>query len=487
MLYLNIREGFACNSSSSHSFLLIDEKSRDVVSENDYSSGNFGWDAFTLTANQSKTNYLLNLVKHAYEKKYVNKDIHIDIDSIFEKYIFNGEEQDYGIDHQSVIEFTDTHEGVFDCVFFNKFLKYTNRENVAILGGNDNSGEHYHKDKGIAIKIPLAYESNNNYITRYDHLNNCWTLFDKNNGDKKRFILEHVFDAKNFTEKFKKGYAPELVDVKITDYCDFGCKYCYQGSTVAGKHADWNYLQSLVTALKNAEVMECACGGGDPTYHPHFFDFIELLSSNGIVPNVTTRRPFELLSDERHKLIKGLAVSIDNLQDLNKVYDFVLQKKAKEEELPEINLQIVEGTMDKNTLKSIKENVDKFLKNMQEENYYVNGFTYTFLGFKNDNRGKNFEHNGVNLFQVIKDLGFYSFKVDTAFVRKYESYISAADIKSERYSKDEGGWSCYVDAVSQEIASCSYGSKAFETKQCFADPSDFIEKFAMLPVISEDS
>lgn len=52
-------------------------------------------------------------------------------------------------------------------------------------------------------------------------------FFDRRNGTKLRFAIG----------KYEKASKPELVDIKISDYCSYGCSWCYQGSTTLGQHS----------------------------------------------------------------------------------------------------------------------------------------------------------------------------------------------------------------------------------------------------------
>lgn len=51
-------------------------------------------------------------------------------------------------------------------------------------------------------------------------------------------------DADHFTFDF-----PESFDLKITDYCDGGCPWCHENSTVNGKHGDLSKLDHIIDTL----------------------------------------------------------------------------------------------------------------------------------------------------------------------------------------------------------------------------------------------
>jgi MoaA/NifB/PqqE/SkfB family radical SAM enzyme len=80
---------------------------------------------------------------------------------------------------------------------------------------------------------------------------------------------------------------PETIDVKITDWCNFGCSYCYMDSTTKGKHAPRELLTTIFDGLKTAPY-QIAFGGGEPTAHPDFPWFLQYTREKGTVPNYTT-------------------------------------------------------------------------------------------------------------------------------------------------------------------------------------------------------
>lgn len=70
----------------------------------------------------------------------------------------------------------------------------------------------------------------NNIAVRFDR--NAVALFNRVDGTKIRFAVGSYTKAKR----------PELVDIKITDWCDVGCTFCYQNSTLL-----WIICERLLT------------------------------------------------------------------------------------------------------------------------------------------------------------------------------------------------------------------------------------------------
>jgi hypothetical protein len=107
---------------------------------------------------------------------------------------------------------------------------------------------------------------------------------------------------------------PESIDVKITDYCDNGCKYCHEMSTTGGFHGDLNKLLKTIESLPAG--VELAIGGGNPLSHPDLISFLTELKKRGIISNITVNQAhlygFNTLLTSLIKdgLIHGLGISI---------------------------------------------------------------------------------------------------------------------------------------------------------------------------------
>lgn len=80
---------------------------------------------------------------------------------------------------------------------------------------------------------------------------------------------------------------PESMDVKITNRCSLEnhCKWCHEGSTKDGEHADLTGLLPVFDGLPPG--VELAVGGGNPLSHPHLVWFLEMLSRRGLIANIT--------------------------------------------------------------------------------------------------------------------------------------------------------------------------------------------------------
>lgn len=81
-----------------------------------------------------------------------------------------------------------------------------------------------------------------------------------------------------------RASVPELVDIKITNYCPFACEFCYQDSTAKGKHASFEELQYIATTLSEMGIFEVACLDGEtPLFGPNGLSRIKELKIGSVV------------------------------------------------------------------------------------------------------------------------------------------------------------------------------------------------------------
>jgi sulfatase maturation enzyme AslB (radical SAM superfamily) len=83
---------------------------------------------------------------------------------------------------------------------------------------------------------------------------------------------------------------PEFYDVKLTNFCQSGCPYCYQDSKPEAHYAD--VVEKIATYFgamtENQRPFQVALGGGNPNQHPDFIKCLEKFCELGITPNYTT-------------------------------------------------------------------------------------------------------------------------------------------------------------------------------------------------------
>ena len=337
-----------------------------------------------------------------------------------------------------------------------------------------------------------------------------YVLFNKINGSKIRFSLDLNFWRKyceklnetgdiilkgdgsdydqNQSEEIKtekisetKAVFPELVDLKITDYCPFGCEFCYQSSTKNGVHAPLERIKKYIDILYDLRVFEIALGGGEPTMHPDFSSIVEYIRKKNMIVNFTTYSTKwlknEHILENVSKYVSGIGVSVHSLKDTEKSEKIIKAiEKTKDRfsvsQFTRVVLQHVFGSV----------NLDEFnniLKYSSEHGYpllllgpkrtgfgknynFYNPEEYLFLlklnlqNFTGGKRKKSFmgDSNPDFLYELQVD---FTLSVDTAFAKNFDEFLrKELNVNNILYSTREGLHSFYIDAVKGKMARSSY-------------------------------
>lgn len=492
----NVRLGFATNSSSTHSILLLN---KDTIKTNkdDSESQEFGWENFTLTSSFSKRQYIGQQLKDAFISIYNIPEREAAIlatdwckpEDWSEEYI---DPEGY-IDHQSVIGFPCSERFgriTINKDFFDRFLDWVLQERVIILGGNDNGNSHplldlveqnkakcLHREKYSEYNDDNVlfnfFEGDSKYLrARYDETGKFWKMFRTTDGAKIRFsFTEESFDA-------SKSEAPELVDIKITDYCESNCSFCYQNSSMDGMHANINTVRQVIRHLSELNVFEIAFGGGEPTKHPHFLEMIDLCNYLGIVPNFSTRN-IDWLIENKDRLsgkigAVGLSVGENDLEEELKRIPFIYTYPK------EINctLQLAVGSCSEEKLEQALEICKKY------------NLTLLLLGWKKIGRGLCGPIHEVRLEKIlnrfIKTDSYYSedsqlyeywdgpnVSFDTVLVQQMKTWLESHKISERLFTTKEGAHSMYIDCVFETMGRSSFSSKMVKLQ----NTSDGIKKY----------
>lgn len=467
---LNIRKSFATNSSSTHSILYLDNLNEKIASNN--IDSDFGWDFFTISNDTDKIHYLASCVQSYYYAQNCLLDIE------YEEKIKIANEATYkifpelngvefkSVDHQSQLLIPDNFDGTnLNIEYIQDLKQYLLNNNVVIVGGNDNTDQEHDLLNNSSYKKSVLSEiptETNNWVARktksLDKFGNeikdsfHWVLFDKSSGRKIRFN----FDDKKIVEK---SYAPELADICITSWCNFGCEYCYQDSTINGRHADLKDIEFIAKSLSEKEVLEVAAGGGEPTLHPNFKEIAKIFHKNNIVFNFTTKNLSFFKKQENEDFIVNyigaFAFSVSSIDDLEKLI-YLSQTKPKIKN--KITAQYVMGTTD-------EKDFEEILKLS-----YKNNITITLLGYKEIGRGNNFKpYNYDNWLDIIKKLReqdiYTNINIDTKLSGDYKKILEKNKISMISYHTTEGAHSVYIDCVEKTMLPSSY--IGFEQKQSF--------------------
>jgi len=444
MKLLQYRQGFATNSSSSHSIIIANKLTKVVLTGtplnkgDNYSPGEFGWEHFTLSSKEAKMEYLATLIKHNLDlpdwmaDKVANSTTGASVD------------KDAYIDHQSILTLPRDWSGTgLDEQFLYELKEFLSQDDVMILGGNDNSDDrHPLTGCGPRVLTKIPKDRGGNWVCRKN--NNEWTLFNRYNGDKITFTFDD-----SVVER-KRPNAPELIDIKLTNFCPFLCSWCYQNSTLQGKHADKDNVQNLARDCKEHRVFECAFGGGEPTLYPDFVDILSYFRYHGVVPNFTTRN-LAWLRDEklRPEILEycgSFALSVNKADEVKELGELVRRHCVSDKK---IVIHYVLGSSDKYYLGQI-------LREAKHQD-----FSITLLGWKTTGRGAGGPlHNNADWLETAlslrKDHCCPTIGVDTVIANEYEEQIKQAGIPDYLLYTEEGKFSMYYDAVEDKYGPSSF-------------------------------
>lgn len=241
-------------------------------------------------------------------------------------------------------------------------------------------------------------------------------------------------------EVFKPTF-PECIDMKITNYCDLGCPYCHEDSTIKGKHA---VIDSLSFAFLNslAPYTELAIGGGNPLAHPALTQFLIICKTNKVICNLTVNQVhFEQskaylkhLTDE--KLIYGLGISVTDPTD---------ELIGKIKQFPNAVIHTIAGVT---TISDYQRMMGHDLKVL-------------VLGYKQFRRGKVYytDHSIDTNIHILKQelmtlaRGFRIISFDNLALKQLDVQgMLPKAVWNEFYMGDDGGFTMYIDLVERKFA-----------------------------------
>ena len=256
-------------------------------------------------------------------------------------------------------------------------------------------------------------------------------------------------DGTKIRETEESDFIPsfaENCDIKITDRCDGGCQFCYEGCTSNGKHGDILNPKFLDTLHPYTEL---AINGNDLT-HPHLIPFLLRLKEKKVIANMTVNQlHFERCQDfikqlVESKLIYGLGVS---LREPTK--EFVETIKQYDNAV----IHVINGILRPSDVEILADNNLKML----------------ILGYKQLRRGEDWylkDHENIvakqdwlygklsDIIPKFKVVSFDNLAIDQLNVKR----LMSDEDWDEFYMGDDGGFTFYIDLVEQK-----YGRNSLAT------------------------
>lgn len=435
----NIRLGFATNSSSTHSLVLLGDGHH--VEDADIEE-TFGWNQFILASAKMKLAYVASNMNEALRNYGGKKNRHLLIAKAIGALPIDDMRR---VDHQSVADLPTTWFGAGPDVEFMKALRdVILSPNIAVVGGNDNDEDFAEYVGGASCRLRV-----HGGVSRHDPKYNYWTVFDRDSGTKVRYDMSTPRGFVVGLDPPSKAYAPELVDLKITSRCnnDAPCrKYCYQSASRGGEHASLDTIEKYADLLCDLQVFEVALGGGEPLEHPDLIRILRAFRERGVVPSFSTRRS-DWLTDEAMRrdifdLVGAVGFSVNSVSEYNGIRELV-----EEEPTRKVKFQHVVGSTTRAALLEI-------VRSMVERQYSTRSLL--LLGYKSVGNGARVAPHKFNALNFIRDHCRYGVGVDTQLVKQIGMQHLSEITSRVLITPEEGKFSCYIDPFSSTVAPSSY-------------------------------
>lgn len=243
----------------------------------------------------------------------------------------------------------------------------------------------------------------------------------------------------NDLDFFEPAFA-ENCDVKITDKCDGGCAFCYEGCTSNGKHGDILNPKFLDTLHPYTEL---AINGNDLS-HPDLLVFLQKMKDKNIIVNMTVNQ----IHFERHytliktlvqqRAIYGLGISLREPTE-----EFVSMVK----QFPNAVIHTINGILSPSDYEILKDN----------------GLKVLILGYKQLRRGVDYyDSNEIdvckkqdwlydNLAEMLSHFDVVSF--DNLAIKQLDvKRLMSEEHWNEFYMGDDGNYTFYLDLVEGTFA-----------------------------------
>ena len=243
----------------------------------------------------------------------------------------------------------------------------------------------------------------------------------------------------------------ENVDVKITDVCDGGCPFCYEGCTMNGKHANL-FSYPFINTLR--PYTEMALNGNDLS-HPDLEKFLIFLKGKKVYANITVNQKhfvkhYNLIKKwSMEGLIHGIGVSLNTPCD-----DFIEMVAS----IPNTVIHTINGILTNDDVNFLK---DKGLKVL-------------ILGYKSLRRGEAYKESCAPEIKrkqdELKSLLPAMINEEWFDVLSFDNLaIEQLDVKSllppdewdSFYMGDDGDYTFYIDMVKGEYGRNSISSERF--------------------------
>lgn len=240
---------------------------------------------------------------------------------------------------------------------------------------------------------------------------------------------------------------PESIDLKISNRCNKGCPMCHEQSVPDGELA--NLEHPILNSLH--PYTELALGGGNVLEHPYLFPFLSRMKDQKVICNMTLHLDHYLgahsfikwLQEEGY--IHGVGISVNKVIDQDTIDKIVA--------IPNTVVHTIAGIMPKEGYEALYDRNIKLL----------------ILGYKNYGRGAEYIKHDKDLWTKIEILHFNLMDMMSHFNLISFDNLALEQLRIKElvdkdtwercYMGDDGGYTMYVDLVSETFAKSSVSDR----------------------------
>lgn len=296
--------------------------------------------------------------------------------------------------------------------------------------------------------VKIGEYVNGNYITkiyadgtRTRELNPKGTFYDQGLYKEDKFKIKEI--------DMMEPEFPENIDLKITNYCENNCKFCYAKSNKEGKHADIDFIKSIITQMHpNTEI---AIGGGNALTHPDLLEILEYAKEHNVICNITLK-DIDIINNKelikklyQDNLIKALGVSPTTINTICDAIEILNSGSYR----PFV-LHAILGIHSREFLEKI------------EHNQYIPALL--FLGYKQKGNGVSYFDSNKDIIlkniEEIKNMKYNeltnissTISFDNLAIKQLE--LDVENKYKDLYQGDDGKFSFYIDAVEEKFGKSS--------------------------------
>ena len=475
IIYLkNFRRGLATNSSSTHSLIYKndDELFKDL---NIFELNFYGRCDNTIAATkEAKIKYVLADIKYNEPLVQIMSSIYPEMKQYYPliKKSFEDTDKDvFGMYCRGRLYFDDNLEASVD------YLKNVIEDpSIIIVGGSDEQDFVYDTIEGHE-QCPdpdmIDYESKNrygiykngNYWVGYGHTHDHVSVrTEENEWDSNETPIRNSFCGKIrfMTQQSEEPVPefPELIDLKITNKCNHGCKFCFMSSNMKGKHADIGFLLYVVRqCTRDKRRVEFSIGGGNILLYPQLDVLVKQMHESGHFVNVTINAADckSIIDDEKMmsiftRYVDGIGVSVTDVNDIDELcrlyQTFNANRISYDKSYKFIVCHLIPEYLGVVKTREIMDT----LRNKKK--VYI---PYLFLGYKTNGRGatQKYEELDKEALDMLFS-GYSSTSIDTTFANRYFWYIKDNFSFKHTITRNEGEYSMYIDGVTETAYKSSY-------------------------------